>query len=164
MLYLIIFVSILLVIFAVFIIANSRYYQKIFDRKHYTEIANWAIDMLAKGQVEQPSVDDGTAILTRAEIAIAYTRSIDEDGDSLHFSISQMNRHTTHAVGGRTIFLFLTLFDRNKCDADLFYTKSSVHHPILNRSARLEWQVNSVDRVFSVMNSYQPLPLELKHV
>jgi hypothetical protein len=162
--YLIIIVSIVLAVFAVFIVANHRYYQKVFDRKHYTEIANWAIEMLAKGQVEQPSVDDGTAIITRAGVAIAYTRSLDEDGDSMHFSISQMNRHTTHAVGGRIIFLLLTLFNKNKCGADLFYTQSSVHHLILNRSEIAEWQVNSVDRVVSEMDSYQPLPLELKHV
>jgi hypothetical protein len=162
--YLIIIVSIVLAIVAIFIIANNRYYQKVFARKHYTEIANWAIDVLAKGQVERPSIDDGTAIMTRAGIAIAYTRSFDEDGDSIHFSISQLNRPTTHAVGGRIIFLLLTLFNKNKCDADLFYTQSSVHHLILNRSIIEEWHVNSVDRVVSGMDSYQPLPLQLKNV
>jgi uncharacterized integral membrane protein len=163
MLYRIIIILIVLAIIAIFIVANNKYYQKIFARGHYNEIANWAIEVLGKGQVEQPSVDNGTVLMTRAGIVIAYTRSFD-DGDSIHFSISQINRSTTHAVGGRIIFLLLTLLNQNHCNANFFYSQSSVHHLVLQRSEIDEWHVNSIEQVLSKMNSYQPLPLELKNI
>jgi hypothetical protein len=163
MIYTILVIVVVLAIVAIFIDTNRKYYHKVFDRSHYHEIANWLIEVLGKGEIEQPSVDNGTALMTRAGILIGYTRSCD-DGDSLHFSISQINRSTTHAVGGRIIFLFLTLLDRNHCNAHFFYTQSTVHHLVLERSDIAEWQVNSIERAISAMDSYQPLPLQLEHV
>ena len=160
--YLIIFLVVLVIIIAVFIKSTSGYYNKIFNAEHYSEIIYWAVDMVHQEIVENPSIDDCSVIITQAGIRIVFTRTSSEGGDTLHFSISQQDRPTTHAVGERIIFLLMTLLNKNKCEANMFYTQSTVHHLVLNRQNIEEWITNPVEQVILNMAEYRPLHLPLE--
>lgn len=149
-----------LVIVAFVIVRKSRYYRSLFNEEHYAEIAEWASEVIDRHPVEEPSIDDGTAVVTRAGLALAYTSDDDEGNRSIHFSVSQHGRYTTGAVGGRVLFLLIRLLHRNECEANLFRTESAVHHAIFTIPADRTWEVESVEAAVADMALYQPLPID----
>jgi hypothetical protein len=138
---------------------KSRYYGRIFNDAHYAEVASWAASVLKRHPVTEPSMDDGTALLTSAGLALAYTSDIDEGNRCIHFSISQAGRYTTGAVGGRFIFLLIRLLNKNKCEANIFRTPSTVHHVEFAMPENTEWVIENQAKVVSDMENYQPLPI-----
>ena len=151
---------ILAVIVALFVRSKSSYYKAVFSEHHLRVVSDWVEGALKKGQVENPTVEDGTVITTDAGVLLVFTRQYEDEYDWIHFSISQCKGPTTHAVGGLLIFLILQLLNGNKCEADFFYTRSGVHHIELRKPLDGEWTVNSIEDSIQKMSSYRPLPLE----
>jgi hypothetical protein len=144
--------------------SESHYYKRLYSEEHYTEIAQWVASVLRKGSVDSPSLDDGTAIVTSSAVALAYTRSQDDEGDTLQFSVNLTNRLTTHSAAGRLIGFILILLNKNACGATPFYTNSLVHYLVLNRESVGEWIINPTDESIAQMSEYVPLPFVLQEL
>jgi len=139
---------------------RSRLYRRIFNDDHYAEIARWASKVIGIHPVESPSIDDGTAVVTSAGVALAYTSSVDDDGNrSIHFSVSQQGGTTTRAVGGRVLFLLVRLLHTNNSKSELFASESTVHHVIFTMRADKTWEVQPVTATVADMAHYLPQPV-----
>jgi hypothetical protein len=141
-----------------------RYYRKIYSDEHHVQISQWVAKVLQMGPIERPSLEDGSAIITDAKIVLAFTHDIDDEYDTIHFSISQRPRHTTHAVGGRMIFFLIQLLRTNKSNADCFYSSSTVHHLVLQKEKGEAWTLSPVEEAIARMEHYEPLPMELRDI
>ncbi len=151
---------VVLMVAAFLLVRKSRYYRRIFSDAHYAEIAGWTSRMVARHPVEEPSPEDGTALLTSAGLALAYTSHTSEGRRSLHFSVSQARGYTTGAVGRRVLFLWIRLLHRNRCEANLFQAESTVYHAVFSMPADAAWVLAPVaDAVADVANC-PPLPIE----
>ncbi|MBD3331471.1 hypothetical protein GF356_01370 [candidate division GN15 bacterium] len=150
---------IIVAVVAFWALRKSRYYGKIFNQSHYHEVASWVVEVLNIHPVEESSLDDRTAIVSSGGIALAYTSSIDDGNRSIHFSISQAGGYTTGAVGGRFIFLIFQLLNKNKCEANVFKTQSTVHHVVFQMAEGENWVCGDIDEAVSEMDNYQPLPI-----
>jgi hypothetical protein len=147
-----------------FLYSNSVYYGKIYADKHYEEIADWVAFILQKGMVDADSQEDGTTTVTSAGIGLVYTREQNEKGDTLHFSVSQVGRVTTHAVGRRLITFILILLNNNECRANPFYTSSNIHHLVLNRESISEWIINPTDESITKSRECEPITFTLQEL
>lgn len=150
---------VVVIVAAILIAKKSRDYRKIFNDDHYEEVAEWAKKVLDIYPVEESSLDNGTALQTNAGLAIAYTSRIDEGRRSVHFSISQTSGYTTGAVGGRFVFLLIRLLNKNKSEANLFRTDSSVHHAVFSLPQDQDWELETVANTLADMKKYQPPPI-----
>ena len=142
--------------------AKSRYYGQIFSEENFNEIGEWVYRMLQLDEVANPSVEDGTAYQTAAGLGLVFTRMEEDGNDTIHFSVSQSTGYTTHAVGGRVIFLIISMIKDNECEASLYYTETSVHHAVFYRPEKKEWTTRPVkEAVKETITNYQPPPIQL---
>ena len=137
---------------------KTAYYQKIYSDAHYAEISRWLVDALALGPVSQPSVENRTGFQTSAQIALSFSRKIEGGKDLIHLGVSQVGNITTHAVASRIGFFMVQLLNKNRADADFFFTESGVHHLVFQKQAGGEWVVNDVPSALEQMAQYEPLP------
>jgi len=151
---------IFLAIIVLVVVRKSRYYRKVFNDDHYGEIARWASGVIEKHPVENPSEEDGTALLTSAGLTLLYTSEITDGDRVVHFSVSQRTGHTTHAVGNRVLFLLIGLLHKNKCEANLFKTQTTVHHAVFTMPADTAWVTESAEAVVREMRNCPELPIE----
>ena len=137
-------------------VRKSRHYGRIFSDTHYTEIARWVAGMIGRHPVEEPSPADGTAVVTSAGLALAYTSVVNEGRRSVHFSVSQAGSYTTGAVGRRVLFLLIRLLHQNRCEANLFQAESTVYHAVFSMPVDTPWTVASVEAVVSDVANCPP--------
>ena len=131
---------VVLAIAAFLLVRKSRYYGRIFGEAHYAEIVRWASAMIiGRHPVEEPSTTDGTAVVTSAGVALAYTSVVNEGRRSVHFSVGQTGGYTTGAVGRRVLFLLIRLLHQNRCEAHLFQAESTVYHAVFSMPADAPW-------------------------
>ncbi|KPK87704.1 hypothetical protein AMJ80_11820 [bacterium SM23_31] len=149
-----------IVIVLIYVTSKSRYYGKIFSPEHYDEIFEWATFVLLMHPVKESSFEDGSAILTKAKIALAYTSGVDDGIRTIHFSISQGGGYTTQAVGNRMIFLLIRLLHKNQCQANFFQTESTVHHAVFSMPETKEWITSDKDAVIADMENCQRVPVQ----
>ena len=151
--------TVMIAIVVLWVVRRSRYYGKIFSDSHYAEVAFWAARMIDRHPVKESSMANGTALMTDAGLAIAYTSEINQGDRSIHFSISQAGGYTTGAVGGKFVFLLIRLLNKNKCKANIFKTDSTVHHAVFEMPVSENWILEDLAHVVSDMKGYQPLPI-----
>ena len=145
---------------AVFLLVQkSRYYHRIFGNAHYSEIVSWASEVLALHPVEEPTTANGTAKVTSAGLALAYTSEVKEGRRSVHFSVSQVVGYTTGAVGNRVLFLLIRLLHKNRCEAHLSQAKSTVYHAVFSMPADVPWVLAPVGDVVTDMAHCSSLPI-----
>ena len=125
---------------------------------HYAEIALWLADALKLGPVGKPSMENRTGFQTSAQIGLSFSREIEDDKDLIHLAVSQVGNITTHAVANRIGFFMVQLLNKNKADADFFFTESGVHHLVFQRQSGGEWVLNDVPSALAGMENYEPLP------
>ncbi len=148
----------ILAVVAFLLVRKSRYYGRIFGDEHYAEIARWASGRIGRHPVEGPSIEDGTAVVTSAALALAYTSEVNGGRRSVHFSVSQAGGYTTGAVGRRVLFLLIRLLHRNRCEANLFQAESTVYHAVFSMPADAPWMVAPVEAVVAdVVNCPPPV-------
>lgn len=145
-------------------VSKSKRYNRIFNDQHYEEIANWVSIVLKKHPIDTSSLEEGTAFITTAGVILAYTSVNNSGNRSVHFSVSQQEGYTTGAVGGRVLFLILRMLHKNQCTANLYTTKSTVHHAEFSMADGLEWETESIELVVADMENYRPLPIEFVDV
>ena len=146
----------ILAVLAFLLVRKSRRYGRIFSDTHYTEIVRWASGMSGRLPVEEPSPESGTAVVTSAGLALAYTSVVNEGRRSVHFSISQAGGYTTGAVGRRILFLLIRLLHQNRCEANLFQAESTVYHGVFSMPAEAPWVVAPVEAVVSDVANCPP--------
>ena len=146
-----------------FVRRKAVYYDNIFSDEHYAEVGNWLVSVLKLGPVNEAVFDDRTALRSSAECAFSFTRAIGEK-DTIHLAISQIGNPTTHAVAGRFAFLIIQLLKTNQAAANLFYTRSTVHHVVLEKNAGSEWLTREVAAAVADMKHYQPPPFQFQPV
>jgi hypothetical protein len=146
---------------AVWVWLRSRaHHKKVLRDYHYLQIGQWVEAVLRIGPVDDPAADDAAVLTTHAGVAVAFSRDIEGGRDRLHFSISEVDRPTRRAVAGRVAYLIVQLLNSNRCEANLFFTSSGVHHTVLEKPEGAEWSVNPLRDAISGMASYRPLPFE----
>ena len=147
-------------IVAFLFVRKSRYYARIFSDAHYAEIATWASRMITQHLVAEPSTENGTAVLTSAGLALAYTSEVSEGKRTIHFSVSQAGSYTTGAVGRRVLLLLIRLLHQNRCEASLFQAKSTVYHAVFSLPADVSWLLAPVGAVVADLANCPSLPIE----
>ena len=126
-------VALLLAVVGVYIVSLSRYYGRMFSeanfRAFHSGLSTAVKTAQEKGEDADPSLDDGTAFVTDAGLAVGATWNGYEDGaHTLHISMSQPGGNTTHAACSRFGFFALAMLQDNKAELTPFFTESGVHH------------------------------------
>jgi len=149
----------LILIIVVWLSSTSKYYKSVFNDGHYKEVIDWVRIVIKLNNVPEPNVSDKTAMITSAGLVLAYTRKSENQVDKIHFSVSQGSSATTSAVGGRFVFLFLAIFNQNKCNAQIFKTNSGVHHLELSMEnlSKSEWLINEDEVILKAMCRFSSL-------
>lgn len=138
-------------------------YSKVFNDAHYRQVGEWVERVLKLGPIERPSLENGTGFLTDGTVGLVFTRRIDSEHDTLHFSFSDRSGGpTTHALGTRMIFFVIQLLRQNKAKADCFYSKSTVHYLILEKEVGGDWLLTPIEEAIALMQNYTPMPLDLR--
>ena len=150
-----------------FIASRGRYYAKMYSesnfRSYYDAVSRAVGIARAKAANTEPRLDDGTAFVTDAGLAVAITCPAD-GSPALHISLSQPGGHTTRAVCSHFGFFALAMFAKNKADLHAFSTESGVHHLVF----RFQSQDFSIQD-FAAANAmyrteYRPIPFEFQAV
>ncbi len=154
-------VAVLLV--AAIVGARIRYYGRMFSRRHCQAFCEGLARALAAARDKHPhaapSLDDGTAFVTEAGLAVAVSCSPGSGGCTLHLSLSQPGAQTTtRAVAGRFGFLALAMLRGNRCELSPFRMPSGVHHLVL-RMASPDFSVATfADAYAAYLADYRPIP------
>lgn len=157
--------SVVVILIAAFVVTRGRYYRRMFSdgnfREFHARLSQAIEKAMVKNQNQDPSLEDGTAFLTDAGLAISVTFNPDDDEVyALHVSISQPSGPTTHSVCSRFGFFIVAMLWDNKSEVVPFFTKSGVHH------LRFEFQSQDVtlldfEKSFShYLNEYRPVPFQ----
>ena len=149
-----------LAVLAFLLVRKSRYYGRIYSDAHYAEIARWASGMIGRHPVEEPSTENGTAVVTSAGLALAYTSVVNEDKRSVRFAVSQAGGYTTGAVGRRVLFLLIRLLHQNRCEANLSQGESTVFHAVFTLPADAPWSVVPVEAAVGDLTHCPPQILQ----
>lgn len=109
-----------------YIASRSRYYGRMFSKDNFRafhEGLSRALEVCRGRSADvEPNLEDGSAFVTGAGLAIGVTCSPDEEGmQVVHISMSQPGGHTTRAVCSRFgFFAVVTLGgDNNKAEITL---------------------------------------------
>ena len=123
----------LIVVVALFVVSNFRYYKRLFSAESFREFhrgLSMAIETARRKAPDQPpSGGDGTVFVTRSGLAVAVTfENGDEGNQTIHISLSQAGRVTTDSVCSRFAFFAVAMFGGVKLELTPYYTDSGVHH------------------------------------
>ena len=152
-----------------YIVSRSRYYGRMFSEANFRAFhsgLSHAIKIAkGKGADSKPSLDDGSAFVTDAGLAVGITCATDEDGSqTIHISMSQPGWHTTHGVCSRFGFFAVAMLRENKAELVPFFTESGVHHLVF-RCQSQHLKVQDFDDAHSVyLAEYRPIPFEYQKI
>lgn len=149
----------------------SRYYKRMNSEENFREFhsrLSQAVGVAdSRNAVDQPSLEDGTAFLTKAGLAVCVTFGTDDDGfERLHVSMSQPGDRTTQSVSSRFGFFATAMFGENKADLMPYFTESGIHHLVFffRRHIR-DLTIRQFDEAYSVyLAEYTPIPFEFQPV
>jgi len=156
-------VASLIVLIAVFVATRGRYYKRLFSTESFREFhgsLSRAVELAQHKRPDQPpALEDGTAFVTEAGLAVGVTCTNGDDGhQTLHISLSQRGNVTTHAVCSRFGFFVAAMLGSAKGELTPFYADSGVHHLVFRLQA-LTIQVQSFDSSYArYLNDYKPVP------
>jgi hypothetical protein len=159
----IIAVSIVVVLLALYVASRGRYYSRIFSegsfREFHDALARAIEAAQGKGPEQPPSPDDGTGFVTSAGIAAGVTCTRERDGTQiLHISLSQAGQITTHALCSRFGFFATTLLGNVKGSLTPYFTDSGVHHLVFRFSTAIT-QLEGFDSCYArYVKEYKPIP------
>jgi hypothetical protein len=135
------------------------YYRKIFNDEHYEQVARWVASCIDMGDVERPSMANGSGIVTNGGVTIGFSRKSVPERDQIHFSISERRGLTTHSVGEKMNSLIMEMLSANSATADCFYTTSGAHHIVLEKDADQPWRLSPISQVVANMKEHRDVPL-----
>lgn len=142
---------------------SGRYYRRLFSDESYREFfggLTHALDVArSKAPGAAPALGDRTAFQTASGLAVGVSASDDEGGGlSVHVSLSQVGRPTTHAACSHFGFLVVNMLDQNRATLTPFFTDSGVHHLLFQFESR-DLLIRPFDEVVAVhRDAFSPIP------
>jgi hypothetical protein len=123
----------LISVVALLVVSKFRYCKRLFStesfREFHRELSNAIETAQRKAPDQPPSGDDGTAFVTHSGLAVAVTAENGAEGNqTIHISLSQAGRVTTHSVCSRFAFFAVAMFRGVNLELVPYYTDSGVHH------------------------------------
>jgi len=152
-----------------YIVPRHRYYGRMFSEANFRAFHSGlsrAVDVAQeKSAGNPPNVEDGSAFMTDAGLAVGVTAPTGESGQhALHISMSQPGARTTHAVCSRFGFFAVAMLGGEKVEITPYFTESGVHHLVI-RSHPREASVLAFDEAHSVyLNKYRAIPFEYQEI
>lgn len=120
--------AILVALVATFGLSRARYYRRMFSESHFREF-HGALAAAIRAATQEPGGDERTRFVTQAGLGAAVTFSSPSDGRyTLHISLSQPGRMTTHAVSRHFGALIVAMLQGNKAELAPYLTNTGVRH------------------------------------
>ena len=146
-----------------FVKRRAAYYGRLLSDLHYREVFDWVGRVVNRGEVPEPKLDNGSALLTSAGLVLAFTKHKQEEKWLYHFSVSEHRGYTTRAVGSRMLFLILTSLRENNCEGDLYFTQTTVGHlALLTEASNLK--ITDYETVSAAIKKYRPMRIATRVV
>ena len=163
MLFIIVIAIIVVLAVAVFGLGGA-YYGHLFSEAHFREF-HASLARAIHAATATPDNPESAAFITGGGVKTAVTFSRrDEGGHTLHISLSQSERATTHSFGMRFAFFVVAMLQGNGAELTPFFTSTGVRHLSFDVASPTV-AIQDFDAAHArYRSSYEPIPFEYRDI